>query len=975
MSNIHPTAPRQKLCFNAQWRFIKEDIQGAEAVDCDDTNWECVGAPHTYNETDTFDDWSPASHGGEMNQWGGITWYRKHFTTATDWLDKKVYIEFEAVRQVAEVWLNGQYLGKSENGFLPFGFDLSPYLNVNGDNVIAVKCDNSFATDNTDGVPITHPNEGNAKFPWNNPHWHPAHGGIYRNVYLHITGKTHISLPLYSSFNTTGVYVYSQNISANQAEVTIETQLVNHEASSAAISLSGTIFDQEGETVANWTQATTLSSGETTTLIHTQTIQTPHLWEPDYPYLYTTQIVLNKDDCATDGTHVPFGIRHFKHNRVTGFFINDRYMKLRGWGQKSTNEWAGLGNAIPDWMQHYTSELMRDAGANMIRWGHTAGSPAQITAADQLGLLTIQPGVDGELDATGRDWEVRAEAYRDTVVYYRNNPSIFVWEGGNQSVTEEHVKQLRNYTDQFDPHGGRAYAHRRANTTIQPWLDLSISTEGTGFLAELPTIEGEYNREEAPRRVWDRHTPPYENYHATGAYDLTAEEFAINQATQFKKIAPRSHGGGANWIFSDSTSGGRVSSEVTRTSGVVDAVRLPKQAYFTSKVVYSDSPQLHIVGHWNYPDTTVKDIWIASNQSEVELFCNEVSLGRTSAHAKSPFLFLFEQVRFIPGSLHAVAYDSNGRPIKEHTVETTGPAVALKLTPMLGPGGLIANGTDVALFDVEAVDDRGRRVPTYNACVHFSLNGPAKWRGGYNSGKINSTNHLSLDLESGINRVAIRSVASAGNIGLSATTDSIQAATVTILAQPDPLANAEGSYTSRLPKIPAQSTLQPQSPPSEQDRIDADVDDSFTSTQNYQFFKQPSYSGPGLTPVIQDAPTTGINAYSDYPALIEQLPDFLTKGEMVAFPKADARYSAVDLYQVDIIKDAVLHLAYDSNLKAPDWITNEWSLTSEIVRIEGVVYNLYQTQRATNSTLLLSSNQEGELVEGARMFVLFATSL
>src|SRR5262249_30801197 len=129
------------------WKFIKGDPEGAAQPGFDDRAWTNVSAPHTFNDTDTFDDWSLPGHRGEQNQWSGRTWYRKSFTIPAPFAGRKVFIEFEAVRQVAEVYLNGRLLGVSKTGFIPFGFDLTPHLRFNGANVLAVMCDNRFMRD------------------------------------------------------------------------------------------------------------------------------------------------------------------------------------------------------------------------------------------------------------------------------------------------------------------------------------------------------------------------------------------------------------------------------------------------------------------------------------------------------------------------------------------------------------------------------------------------------------------------------------------------------------------------------------------------------------------------------------------------------------------------------------------------------------------------------------------------------------
>jgi beta-galactosidase len=232
-------------------------------------------------------------------------------------------------------------------------------------------------------------------------------------------------------------------------------------------------------------------------------------------------------------------------------------------------------------MHFFTLSPMKQAGGNFVRWGHCAGAPGALDAGDRLGIIAEQPGLDGEGDAVGDAWTIRAAAWRDMTIYYRNHPSILIWEGGNQKVSHNHAKELRGYTDQYDPHGGRVYAHRRADEVTAEFMDIGIGAEGGREIARLPVVEGEYDHEESPRRVWDDFSPPNFGYpEAKGqTYQLTSEQYAVNQVTQFvKKVGAGNHAGGANWIFSDSTSGGRVSTEVARAGGEVDGVRLPKES-------------------------------------------------------------------------------------------------------------------------------------------------------------------------------------------------------------------------------------------------------------------------------------------------------------------------------------------------------------------------------------------------------------
>ena len=225
------------------------------------------------------------------------------------------------------------------------------------------------------------------------------------------------------------------------------------------------------------------------------------------------------------------------------------------------------------------------------------------------------------------------------IIYFRNHPSILIWEGGNQKVIREHAKELRGYMDRYDPHGGRAYAHRRADEVTAEFMDVGIGTEGGREIARLPVVEGEYNREESPRRVWDDASPPNFGYpEAKGqTYQLTSEQYAVNQVDavpedcagqprgrrqldllRFDQRRTRLHGSGAR----------------RRRGGWRAAAQ---GSVLRVKVLFRDDPQVHIIGHWSYPAGTKKTVYVASNADDVELFVN----GRPLGHGKVSDRYLF----------------------------------------------------------------------------------------------------------------------------------------------------------------------------------------------------------------------------------------------------------------------------------------------------------------------------------------------
>lgn len=1001
-------AERAILNFNPDWKFIKADPAGAASVKFDDRDWTLVSTPHTYNDRDTFDDWSLSGHRGEQNQWGGRSWYRKHFIAPESFKGRKVFIEFEAARQVAEVYLNGQYLGVCKTGFTPFGFDLTPHLRFDAPNVLAVMCDNRFMKDpwaadgageeqrtrqaNGGGEAAASVRPGGklselaAKFnaeipeamdelqadqiPWNNPHWHPAHGGIYRNVFLHVTDPLHISLPLYSFLQTEGPYAYASAVTAASAEVTIEVPVQNGRSSEEQVEVRVEVADPEGKSVLSLKQSGSVPAGARDKFKLSGQLKQPKLWEPAHPHVYRVNCTLLARGEAVDRVEIPLGVRHFRWDVDTGFYVNGRHLKLHGWGQKPTDEWPGLGAAQPDWVHFLTLGMMKDAGGNCVRWGHCAGGPASVTAADRLGLVTVQPGVDGESDTRGAAWTLRAEAFRDVLIYFRNNPSIAIWEGGNQKVTREHARELRELMDQYDPHGGRTYAHRRADKVTAEFMEVGIGTEGGREIANLPVVEGEYNREESPRRVWDDESPPNFGYpEAKGeTYDLTSEEFAVNQVQQYlRKLGAPEHSGGANWIFSDSTSGGRVACEVARTSGEVDGVRLPKEAYHVCRVMFRADPQVHIIGHWTYPVGTKKDVYVAANGEEVELFVNGKSLGKGARSDR--YLFTFTDVAWKPGEIKAVTY-RDGKAIATQTKRTAGAPVALRLTSISGPGGWTADGADVVFVDVEAVDADGERCPTFQREVNFEHTGPAHWLGGYESGRTNSIFQSQLQLECGINRVALRATRTPGVVALTARCEGLKSGTLTLATSPFAVLHGVSDTLPAMPvpesgfELAAGDTLPVTAAEREREAVAA----------SGQFIRRFSYSGP--TPrvgVITDAQADRL-VYVDRNYRFDSLPAPLRGGDYVRAANEDKQYLAVDLMELAVQRGATVFLAHDDRLPRPAWLLRQFKPTNMRVMIERHPMLVYQYEAEANESLTLGSNSDPGTAKSCNMYVVFVNA-
>lgn len=951
------------------WKFIKEAVENGYKKELDTAQWEQVSLPHTYNDIDTFDNFMEGGHNGERSMFTGKTWYRKEFRLDESWSNKKVFIEFESVRQAAEVYINGTKLvGKNETGFISFGYDLTEYVHFGEHlNTIAVMVDNSFPyyAEGTDAV-----------LSWHDSHWHPTHGGIYRNVRLHIKDKLHTTLPLYSYLQTQGVYVYNKNITDQTAEVVVEAEIQNDYDTSQRAEVLVTVRDANRDVVLTFDQKVEMERNEKQIVKLSGILDNVKRWSPDFPYLYEVETTIVRDGKEIDTQTVNHGVRTFEFTNNQGFFMNGHPLKLRGWGQRPTNEWAGIGAAFPDWMHDHIHELMKDAGGNFIRWGHSAGGVADIDASDRLGLVAVQPGVDGEGSTIGgvyseESYQVRIKAFRDLIIYFRNHPSILVWEAGNQSVPAAEGKAMWDVRAKWDPHGQRVLAYRRLGTETAPYAELSIGTEGSWEMRSkgFAVIEGEYNREEGARRVWDRYTPGYENYHTApgSAYDLTSEELARNQAKHYKKISLPAHGGGANWIFSDSTSHGRVYSEVSRVSGQVDGVMLPKESYFATKAIFSSEPQVHIIGHWNYPAGTVKDIYVMSNAKAVELFINNVSIGK--GERSDTYLYTFKDVAWESGSIRAVAFDAAGHVQIEQTKETTGEAVGLRLTPLHSLNGFLATGSDFLHVDVEAIDEKGRRIPTFEGKVDFELVGPATWRGGYNSGREHSTNNEYLYLEAGINRVAIRSTMEAGAITLFANAAGFETAQLTVESQ---LIDYAEGLAEVLPN-PLNMHLVDYTGIGEGPKSDHELEEM--EDESEFIFTDFSYSGVHEIGGINRTVFNGERAFADEEAEFRFLPDFFFGAESLCLPNADRNYKALDLIHVTINKDADIFIAHDLLLPTPGWLEEDYQNTDVKIILNGRGHELFKKTVKAGTTLTMGGNMDEQSTTEGNMYLVFATEV
>ena len=682
--------------------------------------------------------------------------------------------------------------------------------------------------------------------------------------------KAYLTLPYYNNLKTVGTYVTAKDFdfAAGAATVVVRAEVRNEGMRDQGLGIRVSLADPvsgneigrfESEEVSvpvakdkgtlyltaleadvyEMAPRPTRVAGPVTQVIAVEVpVKGLVFWSPETPRLYDVKVELVSADGKTmDDETIRTGFRHVAYDAAKGgLLINGKNVWLTGYAQRSTDEWAVIGVA-PDWLQDFDAKLIRESNANFVRWMHVAPKPAPVRAFDKYGVVCVVPAGDKEGDVSGRAWGQRTEAMRDAMISFRNSPSVLFWEAGNNQITPAHMKEMRELKELLDPAGGRFMGSRTLQTPEQVKESEYVGTmlhrhelpafesmRKTGRLQ--PIVETEYARQESPRRCWDDYSPPHYDYvcrflgggkKETGfdVYDQTQEDFALSTAREYAEFyanwsngaGPRTYAACAALCWTDSNQHGRQSgSENCRSSGRVDAVRVPKMNFWTFRTMQSAEPSIRIVGHWNYPrrgpdtywyrekafdgkywketgrklqrDPTKKTVYVIGSPhvAKVELFVNGTSKG-VCEKPDHLFVWSFPEVDVTAsGEILAVATDRDGREIARDRIETAGTPAKLVLTPQTGPEGFLADGADIALVDVKLVDAKGRVCPLAEDRIEFKMSfgeggSSPVFLGGYNSGVWGEASPIGKDwvkLECGRNRVFVRAGRTAGELTLTA---------------------------------------------------------------------------------------------------------------------------------------------------------------------------------------------------------------
>jgi beta-galactosidase len=1007
-----PASNRVQFNFNHDWKFTRVDLKKSginpEVPTFDDSAWVSVGLPHTWNDIDKWREWINTKNDSPVEStYYGKGWYRKHFTIPSTYAGRKVFLELQGIDRQAEVWVNGTWIGRHENGVSPAGFDLTNNVTIGADNVIAIEVnnDNNFK-------PIEY--GSTVGLPYGQP-FNPNYGGLNRDAVLYISDKLYQTLPLYRNLGTVGTYVYAQNIDTLNKTATIvaQAEVKNERTASATVTLQTVIVDAGGNAVVTTNgTATAIAAGGKATLSTSSAMSGIHLWAPDYPYLYKVYTILMVSGAAVDVTPTNFGVRKVSFNYFDGLKINGRQIFLNGYAPRTSFEWPTIGMP-PDWMDEFDFQLMKVNNGNFVRPMHIGPARTHVDAADKYGIIMTVPAADNEGDDTDTTiWQERLDIMRDLTVYYRNHPSVVFYEASNSGISLAHMTDMVNVRKTWDPNGGRL-AGTRDSGDQYPDKEYGSSMDGVDNSPFVPVWDAEYARGECSRRVWDDVTPTLDydtNTFVTGGYfavasayhqaigldsgtgdfighyvkqgyfrlqsseDMVLENLAkywgryMRSAFVYPAADRSTDGvmvGGAKIIWADSTTDGRMADmEVARVSGLLDGARIPKEVFYAMQVAHNTKPQVYVVGHWNHVSGTIKTIYAVSNQPIVKLITYDSAgnatdhgfgLTGTDVHASSVdqvnhYSFKWDGVVYKPGRIDAIAYNSLGTQVAIHEKHTIGTATKLKLTPTLGPGNTFwADGNDIAMVDVEVVDANGERVPTSEVKIDFTASGNGKFLGGYNGGRRWSTNKDNLTSgyylysEAGITRVFVRATRTAGNFTLNASSGGLTAASVTI---PVTAYTVTSGLSSAMPKKYTVA-LGPE-PGAVQDTTPPPGATPTPTPVLNTVVRDLSYSGTHNDAVAVQNAAAGMKVYMDDTATFPTLPSYLVGGEYVRAYQSDSlETSSTDQEIFNIAKYSYIYQLIDAANAMPVHNNNasyQWVKMPETVVIRGRTMNIYRSR-------------------------------
>lgn len=722
------------------WKFSKGNFENAAQPYFDDSKWQSITIPH---------DWAiygPVIPDGDGNTgklpWRDEAWYRLNIKPNSSWSGKTVYMIFDGVMSNPEIFVNGNLIGKWDYGYNSFYFDITPYLNFEGSNTIAVHVDNRL----------------------HDSRWYPG-AGIYRKVQLLITEPLHIAV--------WGTQITTPIVKPTYADVRIMTNLINKGSTDEVVRIENIIFNGEGKEVGRNNIEGSVLKGRQANLETTIGLTDPQRWDIENPVLYSVKTTVYKGNNVTDISTTSFGVRTMRFSADHGFYLNDKRVQLKG--VCLHHDHGPLGGAFYPRAMERQLEIMKSMGCNSIRTSHNIPAPEVLDLCDKMGILVYNEAFDKydrKADIkTDTDFEEFSHRnIRNFVERDRNHPSIFIWSVGNemadvQTNTNNGLHRLQtivNFVRKYDPsrpvtmacdmtgqaafrhfdyydvhswnYGRRYFLARQMEPNKSVIVSESASTVSTRGFYELPLPE---KKDSFTRSMqissYDLNAPywaeiPDDDFMWQQDEEYLAGEFVWTGFDYLGEPTPY-----VNFLLPGIGMEGAFESR-SSYFGIVDLCGIPKDRYFLYRSYWNIKENtIHILPHWNWQGSNYNElpVFVYTNGDCAELFLNGKSLGMqckkpNSTKSIERFRLMWNNVRYEPGELKVIAY-KEGKQIGEQIVSTAGKPHKIKLTP--DRTIITSDGMDLSYILVEAVDKKGNLCPLADDLTQISLSGPVKIAG------------------------------------------------------------------------------------------------------------------------------------------------------------------------------------------------------------------------------------------------------
>ncbi len=688
----NPNIPPNKLelNFNTNWLYCNMDIPNGQDIDLDETRFEGVCLPHT---NATLEDHQNI----DISQNQFVSWYRRHFILPDEYKGRKVFVDFEGVGTIAQVYVNGKFVGEHKGAYTPFKLDITSYANFGDkENVIAVRVDSTERKD----IP---PEAGTIDYF--------LFGGISRDVKMILTDT------LYSE----GVFLTTPIISKDKAVVKARTNVVNDSKDKKSFKLVTNVVDKNNKVVAKVSNTETIDANSSKEIDQfTTEIKNPNLWHPDNPNLYKVYTQIIDENGIVDQNITKIGLRWFEFNKNNGkFYINGEPMKLIGLNRHETYPY--IGRAAPNRLQARDADILKfEMGCNAVRSSHYPPDTEFLNRCDEIGLLAIEeiPGWQNIGDSAWQD--IAINNVEEMIMRDRNHPSIIAWGVRiNESIdNHDFYTKTNNKARSLDgtrPTIGVRFTANYYSEFLEDVFGFNDFTGGIKKPRQLPWLVTEYEGHMYPVKSFDK------------------EERLVNQVLRHAKVQNESFAredvaGALGWCGFDYNT--PLSDNQVRYHGAYDMFRMPKfvtSVYRSQQDPENYEPMVFIANYWK--KDSPKDVTIASNCEEVELFVNGVSKGiaKPNLYTSLPHpLFQFKNIYYEPGEIRAEGR-IGGRVVASHVRHTPGEPVKLVLSTK--DPSITADGSDMTMINVSAVDSYGQIVPLAGNKVKFNIIGSGKFIG------------------------------------------------------------------------------------------------------------------------------------------------------------------------------------------------------------------------------------------------------